>query len=198
MLEAGRKTVPKGRGRRRPKPWWTEEVALAMRERQRLEEAEDYTREGRRRLEEVKKDLEQRIAEGRRKQWHEKLGDINSGKNYYKDLWRMVHVMDGKLPPARPNPILREGEREHVLPEEKAEALAKFYEGECTLPKPTRRQEELERSVRERMGEQTDREHPAEGPLTMEELETALRVAKKGKAAGRGKQRDRMESHRSS
>ena len=92
-----------------------------MRERQRLEEAEDYTGEGRRRLEEVtKKDLEQKIAEGGRKQWHGKLGDINSGKNYYKDLWRMVHVMDGKLPPARPNPILREGGRVHVLPKEKA------------------------------------------------------------------------------
>ena len=52
----------------------------------------------------MKEELKIRIEEGKRRQWHETLGEINEGKPHYKGLWRMVHVVDGTLPAATPNP----------------------------------------------------------------------------------------------
>ena len=63
LLAAGTRTVPRGRGRRQPKPWWTEEIEQAVQERQRLEETQDGTWEGRLRLEAVKEELKKRIEE---------------------------------------------------------------------------------------------------------------------------------------
>ncbi len=50
------------------------------------------------RLEEVREHLDIATATEKRQQWHQKLGGISTSNHHYKDLWRIVHVLDGTEP----------------------------------------------------------------------------------------------------
>eukprot|EP00661_Eupelagonemidae_sp_cell13_P005309 gene5309-4864_t len=149
VLQAAAKSVPRGNGRARPKPWWTPEVEAAVRRRQRAEAQLDGSGAAQRLLTEAREEAEAAIRDGKRASWHEYLAKVDAGKSHFEDLWRIVKVVSGTLPAARPNPVLRGDERQYVTPAEKAAALAAFYERECTLAPATA--EQLERRLTERL-----------------------------------------------
>eukprot|EP00662_Eupelagonemidae_sp_cell21_P057945 gene57945-biopygen48092 len=176
--------VPRGNGRMRPKPWWNDDVEKAIAERQNAREHAHESRECHVRYLAAQRKAEAVIRDAQTQEWHDLVEGLDNRASS-ADVFRMVKVFDGRIPPARPNPPLKTGEGTAITPEDKAEALVRFYKDRCQPGERLPQHDEIDVELQNILqGGGHDDATGACKPLTMQELQTALRKARNNKAAG--------------
>ncbi len=102
-------------------------------------------------------------------------------------------MLDGRLPAAHPSTVLRGGAEDTVTDAVKAQVMAESYRGRSTLREAEegatrafhrRIGDEASRSVKDEGGEGGGEPTGMDAPFIAQELDAALRAAKKGTAAG--------------
>eukprot|EP00666_Eupelagonemidae_sp_cell4sb_P004137 gene4137-22782_t len=123
-----RQCVPRAANRRNAKPWWNKRVEQAVERRKRARECahESLQKEEHYRL--AVHEAERVMRTEKTKAWGDYISNLDP-RETSTTVFRMMRVFDGRLPQARPNPTLRQGDGElAITPEQKAKALLDTYE----------------------------------------------------------------------
>ena len=112
--------------------------------------------------------------------WHEKTSSLNMEKDTGK-LWKLTKLLNGEIPEKAQTVIQSEGE--FIVQKEAVNCLAKLYQEESNVKLPRERTCQ----VREQLA-QLQKQHTSHNcmsqPITMKEIEAAIRQLKCKKAPG--------------
>ena len=179
MLEAAKNHVGKKKVTQNSKPWMTDEIKEAIRERNQLRKTVGQNREE---WIEACRNTASMIANRKKELWTEYV-DLITETTDSTQVWKTIRSIDGRRPPSKDNEVLQVGEKTYVTDKDKAEQFAKTYKGFSKLP-VKREDRILRRKNRTRMKRRPTAEEESEQVFTMEEMERVIKEAKNNKAAG--------------
>ena len=180
ILQAAKETIPRG-ARKEYKPYWSNQLQELQDEmtKARQDAENNPSDENQLRLQQTKAKFLKAKIQASRKSWREKTAALNFEKGGSK-LWRIVGQLNDE--DNKGQNITLEENGEMLTGRRAANRLADNYANESTVPVSTTQQREARREQRERR-QDTDVK-PMKQPLTLHELQTALRKLKTRKSPG--------------
>eukprot|EP00661_Eupelagonemidae_sp_cell13_P003946 gene3946-4272_t len=190
ILTTAKEHIPRGRGRRNPKPWWNNDVQSIVRLRRAARRSAHKTAECHAKYVELCGNAKRVMQQARREHWRQYLTSLDTHTES-RDLWRTVKVLDQTAPAARPNPVLILQGKEIVTNIDKAKVLTESYAAECHLGEESAFHRTVKSRVQQRFAqfeqESNLRALDAQGirsSFCLQELRSALDSSKNGKAPG--------------
>ena len=179
MLAAAKKHVGKKKITQNTKPWLTDEIKEAIRNRNVLRKTVSQNREE---WIEACRSTADMIASKKKELWTEYVSNITDTTNSTQ-IWRTIRGMDERRAPSKDNEVLQVGENTYVDDKDKAEEFAKTYKSFAKLP-VKKEDRTIRRKNRKHMKRKPTAAEESEQAFTMDEMERVIKEAKNNKAAG--------------
>ena len=112
--------------------------------------------------------------------WHEKTSSLNMEKDTGK-LWTLTKLLNGEIPEKAQTVLKSEGE--YIVQKEAANCLAKLYQEESNVKLPRERTSQVREQLAQLQKQPTSHNCMSQ-PITMKEIEAAIRQLKCKKAPG--------------
>jgi ribonuclease HI len=181
ILQAAKESIPRG-ARKEYKPYWSNQLQQLQDEmtEARSEAENNPSDENHLRLQQTKAKFLKAKLQARRQSWREKTAALNFEKDG-KKLWRVVGQLNDEE--SRAQNITLEENGELLTGRRAANRFADNYADECNVPVSPIQQREARGEQRERARATSDVK-PMKQPLTLHELQVALKKLKTRKSPG--------------
>ena len=181
ILSAAKETIPRGR-RRDYIPGWNAQLqelhSTASRLREKMESCP--TDENTAAYNKAKAEFTRQKLQQTRAAWHEKTSSLNMEKDTGK-LWKLTKLLNGEIPEKAQTVLKSEGE--YIVQKEAANCLAKLYQEESNVKLPRERTSQVREQLAQLQKQPTSHNCMSQ-PITMKEIEAAIRQLKCKKAPG--------------
>ena len=181
ILSAAKETIPRGR-RRDYIPGWNAQLqelhSTASRLREKMESCP--TDENTAAYNKAKAEFTRQKLQQTRAAWHEKTSSLNMEKDTGK-LWTLTKLLTGEIPEKAQTVLKSEGE--YIVQKEAANCLAKLYQEESNVKLPRERTSQVREQLAQLQKQPTSHNCMSQ-PITMKEIEAAIRQLKCKKAPG--------------
>ena len=181
ILSAAKEAIPRGRRRDYISGWNAQLQELhstASRLREKMESCP--TDENTAAYNKAKADFTRQKLQQTRAAWHEKTSSLNMEKDTGK-LWKLTKLLNGEIPEKAQTVLQSEGE--HIVQKEAANCLAKLYQKEGNVKLPRERTCQVREQLAQLQKQPTSHNCMSQ-PITMKEIEAAIRQLKCKKAPG--------------
>ena len=193
-MKAAKKTIPQG-NQKMYKPFWTKELHEAVQERHKARKKAVKFPTPANKTEYNKCTAKVRLItrKGKRTKWTKTCEDLDLNKDG-KKAWKLLQNLEGKKKKENPKPVLKDGVK-ITDKKKKANFFNKFL---SSVSKSTRRKQldqALWKLTKSKQNAFSCNNKPFEEDFTIQELNTAIKKAKSGKAPGPDKVANEMISH---
>ena len=181
ILQAAKETIPRG-ARKEYRPYWSNQLQSLQDElnEARTKAEEQPSQENHERLQQAKAKFLRTKLEATRRSWREKTAALNMEKDGRK-LWKITKQLNDE--DSRGQKITLEEDGKLLTGKQTADHFARAYEKESNIHVSPSKRREARREQRERANQRTAPD-PMKLPITLQELQTALRKLKKKKSPG--------------
>lgn len=182
ILKSAQQSIPRG-ARKDYKPYWSDQLEeLQTKLSEAREEAENNpSQEANNNLQHAKAKFLRHKLEAQRKSWRNKTASLNFERDSRR-LWKLTKQLNDDLDKARGSVTLEENE-ELLMGKQAANVFAQNYRDVSDIPINRDRQREARREIRDRKTARVTSEC-MDTPLTLHELQVALRQLKTQKSPG--------------